>query len=258
MSIITTVGKKTNDLMMQIGHTICFFIQVIKGFPRRWHHAADILTQLFVLGLESMGIIVISGIFIGMVVALQGFNTLHQFGSEAQLGQLVALSVLRELGPVVSALLFAGRAGSSLAAELGLMQTTEQIDCISMMAIDPIKRIVFPRCFAGMISLPILNLFFCLFAILAAIWISTHQLGIDDGTFISNIRASVDFHRDILSGMIKTIVFGLIIALTAVFQGYHAQRSALGIARASTKTVVVSSLLVLFFDVALTAAMKGV
>ena len=251
------VGQWTIDLLAGIARMLSFSVKVFLAFPRRWIHARIMVNQLYVLCILSLGIVLISGLFIGMVVSIQGYNTLKGFGAEAQLGQLVALSVFRELGPVVTALLFAGRAGSSLSAELGLMQVTEQIDSMEMMAVDPFSRILFPRLLAGILSMPILALFFSLFSIWGATWVSTAWLGIDYGMFISNLKSSVDFSADILSGLFKSFIFGFIISLIAIYQGYCAERSSAGIAMASTRTVVYASVLVLFFDLLITTMMEG-
>ena len=192
-----------------------------------------------------------------MVMGLQGFNILQKFGAVAQLGQLVALSVARELGPVISALLFAGRACSALTAEIGLMQSTEQISSMEMMAVDPLWRIIAPRFWAGIISMPILAMIFSAVAIFGGYIVGVEWLGVDGGQFWSNMQASVDFRLDIVNGIIKSVVFGFVCTWIAVYQGYYATKTAEGIGRATTKTVVYSSLAVLGLDFALTAMMLG-
>ena len=192
-----------------------------------------------------------------MVVALQGYNTLRKFGADQELGQLIALSVVRELGPVVTALLFAGRAGSALTAELGLMRATEQFGSMEMMAVDPMWRIIAPRFWAGFVAMPILTVLFNLTAIWGGYLVGVEWLGVDGGSFWSNMHAAVDFRVDILNGIIKSIVFGFVITWVAVYQGYYSDPNAAGVARATTKTVVFSSLLILALDFVLTAVMMG-
>ncbi len=213
--------------------------------------------QLYKIGVLSLLIILLSALFIGMVVALQGYNTLRKFGAEQELGQLVALSVVRELGPVVAALLFAGRAGSALTAELGLMRATQQIGGMEMMAVDPMWRIVAPRLWAGLIAMPILAILFNMVAILGGHFVGVDWLGVDDGAFWSNMQAAVGFQEDIVNGIIKSIVFGFVITWVSVYQGFYSPPNAAGISQATTKTVVYSSLLVLALDFVLTSLMMG-
>ena len=192
-----------------------------------------------------------------MVVALQGFHTLVRFGAEQEMGQLLALSITRELGPVVAALLFTGRAGSALTAECGLMRATDQIDAMEMMAVDPLWRVVYPRFFAAMIALPLLTILFDVLAVYGGYVVGVHWLGIDAGSFWSNMQAAVSFRLDVLNGLLKSVVFAFVIAWVALFQGYYASPHAEGISRATTKTVVYASLMVLGLDFVLTALMMG-
>ena len=192
-----------------------------------------------------------------MVLALQGYNILIKFDTTAQLGQLVALSVVRELGPVITALLFAGRAGSALTAEIGLMQATEQIASMEMMAVDPLWRIITPRFWAGVISMPVLTLIFNAIAVFGGFLVGVKWLGIDSGQFWSNMQASVSFNTDVLNGIIKSFVFGIAVIWISVYQGYYTVPTSLGISRATTKTVVYSSLAILGLDFVLTASMLG-
>jgi phospholipid/cholesterol/gamma-HCH transport system permease protein len=221
-----------------------------KGFPLT-------IQQIYAEGVLSLVIIVVSSLFIGMVVGLQGYHTLAKFGAAQQLGPLVALSVVRELGPVVAALLFAGRAGSAITAEIGLMKATEQLSSMEMMAVDPIRRVISPRLWGGFISLPLLTIIFNVVAIYGAYLVGVKWLGLDAGAFWSNMQASVNFHFDVMNGIIKSIVFGLIVAWIAVYQGYDADPTSAGIASATTHTVVYSSLAVLGFDFVLTTMMIG-
>ena len=223
---------------------------VRKGFPA-------LVEQLYSEGVLSLAIIVVSGLFIGMVVGLQGYNTLSKFGASQALGQLLSLSIVRELGPVVTGLLFAGRAGSAVTAEIGLMKATEQLSSLEMMAIDPLQRVVSPRFWAGVISMPILAMIFSMVAIYGGFLVAVQWLGLDGGSFWSNMQSAVYFRIDILNGIIKSLVFGIVVAWIAVFQGYRCVPTSLGIGRATTKTVVYSSLMILGLDFLLTAAMLG-
>lgn len=211
--------------------------------------------QLHYVGVLSLVIIVVSGLFIGMVLALQGYNILVRFGAEQALGQLVALSLLRELGPVVGALLFAGRAGSALTAEIGLMRATEQLSALEMMGVDPLKRIVSPRIWAGFFVMPLLTAVFMVVAIYGGAMVGVEWLGVDGGSFWGNMQDAVEFGDDVLNGMVKAVVFGLIVTWVAVYQGYVSEPTAAGIGESTTRTVVYSSLAILGFDFILTALM---
>jgi phospholipid/cholesterol/gamma-HCH transport system permease protein len=213
--------------------------------------------QLHHIGVQSLLIISISGFFIGMVLGLQGYTTLIKFGAEGSLGPLVALSLVRELGPVVAALLFAGRAGSALTAEIGLMKATEQLSSMEMMAVNPIHRVIAPRFWAGIIAMPLLAAIFSAVAILGGHIVGVDWLGVDRGSYWSTMQAAVDWHEDILNGVIKSIVFGFFITWIAVFRGYDTNPTSEGISRSTTQTVVHSSLAVLALDFILTALMFG-
>jgi phospholipid/cholesterol/gamma-HCH transport system permease protein len=196
-------------------------------------------------------------LFIGMVLGLQGYTILVKFGAEHALGQLIALSLVRELGPVVGALLFAGRAGSALTAELGLMKTTELLSSMEMMGIDPLRRVVAPRFWAGQISMPVLALIFNCVAILGGYTVGVEWLGVDTGAFWANMQSAVDFYADVVNGIIKSVVFGTVVTWIAVFQGVDCLPTSEGIGRATTRTVVYSSLAILGLDFFLTAVMFG-
>jgi phospholipid/cholesterol/gamma-HCH transport system permease protein len=224
--------------------------QIRKGFPL-------VLQQVYSEGVLSLLIIVVSGIFIGMVLALQGYHTLAKFGASQQLGPLVALSVTRELGPVVTAILFAGRAGSAVTAEIGLMKATEQLSSMEMMAVDPLRRVISPRFWGGFISMPLLTLIFNMVAIYGAYLVGVKWLGLDAGVFWSNMQSSVEFHADIVNGVLKSIIFGIAVTWIAVTQGYFAVPTSAGIASATTRSVVYASLVVLGLDFILTAMMIG-
>lgn len=254
---IEAFGKKGVRFLRVFGQSGIFLASLIIRVPKFSSFWTELRRQLFSLGVLSFLIIMVSGLFIGMVVGLQGFNTLQKFGATSQLGQLLALSITRELGPVISALLFAGRAGSALTAELGLMKVTEQISSMAMMGVDPLERIVYPRFIAGLISLPLLALIFSGVAIYGGYLVGVEWLGVDGGSFWSNMQASVDFRMDILSGMIKSVVFAFAVVWISVFQGFDTVPTAYGISQATTKTVVYSSLAILGLDFLLTALMIG-
>jgi phospholipid/cholesterol/gamma-HCH transport system permease protein len=197
----------------------------------------------------------VSGLFVGMVLGLQGYYTLSQFGAEEKLGQLVALSLLRELGPVVTALLFAGRAGTSLTAEIGLMKAGEQLTAMEMMAVNPIQRVLAPRFWAGVIAMPVLAAVFSAIGVIGGYLVGVQLIGVDEGAFWSQMQANIDVRRDIMNGVIKSFVFGMAVTFTALFQGYEAQPTPEGVSRATTRTVVIASLMVLALDFVMTALM---
>lgn len=254
---IQTLGNVGINYCVRIGRSGIFLLRALILVPK-WKQIWPLVSiQLYRVGVLSLVIILLSALFIGMVVALQGYNTLQKFGASQELGQLLALSVVRELGPVVTALLFAGRAGSALTAEIGLMRATEQISSMEMMAVDPMWRVVSPRLWAGFISLPILTILFNLTAIYGGLIVGVDWLGVDRGSFWSNMQAAVSFRLDILNGIIKSIVFGFIVTWIAIYQGYFSEPNAAGISKATTKTVVYASLMILAFDFVLTAVMMG-
>lgn len=238
------------------GRAQLFLLSVLSTVPRAILRPRLVVQQLYMVGQLSMIIIVIAGSFVGMVLALQGYRTLVRFGAEESLGVFVALVIIRELGPVVTGLLFAGRAGSALAAELGLMKATDQLSAMEMMAVDPLSRVIAPRFIAGVIAMPLLTSIFTLMSIGVAGGhaIGVELLGIDSGSYWSQIRGSVEL-SDIRDMLIKAVVFGVAISWIAVYQGYHAAPTSEGVSRATTSTVVVSSLTVLALDFVLTAFM---
>ena len=254
---ISQFGKRGLNGLQMLGCSNRFLVRVLlrsPDFRRLW---PSLRAQLYFVGVQSTLIIVVSALFIGMVVGLQGYNTLEKFGASTQLGQLLALSIARELGPVISALLFAGRAGSALTAEIGLMKATEQLDSMDMMGVDPLGRVIYPRFLAGVIALPILSFIFSAVAIFGGYFIGVDWLGIDGGSFWSNMQAAVDFRIDILSGVIKSCIFAFAVIWISVFQGVSCVPTAGGISQATTRTVVYSSLAVLGLDFMLTAFMIG-
>ena len=204
----------------RLGRSGIFLLGTLLQKPK-WRQGVSMLAdQIYVVGVLSLAIIIVSGMFIGMVLGLQGYNTLDRFGATQELGSLIALSVVRELGPVVTALLFAGRAGSALTAEIGLMRATEQLSSMEMMAVDPLWRVISPRFWAGVITLPILTIIFSAMAIYGGYLIGVQWLGVDSGSFWSNMQASVNFRHDVLNGIIKSLVFGFAVTWIAVYQGY--------------------------------------
>lgn len=250
-------GQRGISSLQTIGDSGFFLLGVFfrrPDFLRLWPVLGS---QLYFVGVLSCLIIIVSGMFIGMVIGLQGFNTLQKFGASSQLGQLLALSITRELGPVMSALLFAGRAGSALTAEIGLMKATEQLASMDMMGVDPLGRVIYPRFLAGLLSLPVLTLIFSAVAIYGGYFVGVQWLGVDDGSFWSNMQTAVNFRIDVLSGIVKSIVFAFVVVWIAVFQGFSCIATAEGISQATTKTVVYSSLAVLGLDFLLTAVMIG-
>lgn len=254
---IEKFGCKTIDRLQLIGSAGLFLLRVLFRRPNVRRLLPSLRDQLYFIGVLSCLIIIISALFIGMVVGLQGYNTLQKFGATSHLGQLLALSIVRELGPVITALLFAGRAGSAITAEIGLMKATEQLASMDMMGVDPLRQVVYPRFLAGLIAMPILSLIFAAVAIYGGYFVGVDWLGVDAGSFWSNMQSAVNFKIDILSGVIKSIFFAFIVIWIAVFQGYTCVPTSEGISQATTRTVVYSSLAVLGFDFLLTAVMIG-
>ena len=257
LEFVTRIGNRSSRVLQNLGSSGLFLFLMLFRRPNISRLWSLLRYQIYFVGVLSCLIIVVSALFIGMVVGLQGYNTLQKFGASSQLGQLLALSISRELGPVISALLFAGRAGSALTAEIGLMKATEQLSSMDMMGTDPLGRVIYPRFLAGFITLPILALIFSAVAIFGGYFIGVHWLGVDAGSFWSNMQAAVDFRIDVLSGIIKSLVFAFVVTWISVFQGFECVPTAEGISQATTKTVVYSSLAVLGLDFLLTAMMIG-
>ncbi|WP_220720248.1 lipid asymmetry maintenance ABC transporter permease subunit MlaE [Agarivorans litoreus] len=253
---IAALGRNTLLRLGALGRASLMLWHALLCLPSK-QLLKDTIRQIYVVGVQSLPIIVVSGLFIGMVLALQGYHILVDFGAETSLGPMVALSLLRELGPVVTALLFAGRAGSALTAEIGLMKTTEQLSSMEMMAVDPLKRVIAPRLWAGFIAMPLLTLMFNLVGIWGGFLVGVEWLGVDNGSFWSITAASIEFGQDIGNGIIKSAVFAITVVWVALFNGYDAMPSAQGISQATTRSVVHASLLVLAFDFVLTALMFG-
>jgi phospholipid/cholesterol/gamma-HCH transport system permease protein len=234
-----------------------FLLRALLGRGTSGNSLQLLIKQLYSVGVMSLAIIVVSGVFIGMVLSLQGFSILAKYGSEQAVGQMVALTLLRELGPVVTALLFAGRAGSALTAEIGNMKSTEQLSSLAMIGVDPLKYIVAPRLWAGFISMPLLAMIFSVVGIWGGAMVAVDWLGVYEGSFWANMQSSVAFREDVLNGVIKSLVFAFVVTWIAVFQGYDCEPTSEGISRATTRTVVYASLAVLGLDFILTALMFG-
>lgn len=251
-------GASGLQLVQLLGRATILWWQALTAAPD-WRHGPGLLIrQVYFVGVHSLVIIIVSGVFIGMVLSLQGYTVLVKFGASQALGQLVALGLLRELGPVIAALLFAGRAGSALTAEIGLMKATEQLAAMEMIGVDPLRRVVRPRLLAGILAMPVLAQIFNVVAIWGAVMVGVNWLGVDAGSFWSNMQNVVDFRVDVVNGVIKSAVFGGVITWIAVYQGYEVTPTSAGIAAATTRTVVYSSLAVLALDFLLTAVMFGV
>ena len=251
------LGRATLGFFERLGRGHLFLLQTLRSLPGVLLRPRLLLTQLYAVGVLTLVITLVSGLFVGMVLGLQGYNTLVDFGAEDSLGVMVALSLVRELGPVVAALLFAGRAGSALTAEIGLMKATEQLSGMEMMAVDPVQRVVAPRFLAAFISMPLLAAIFSAVGVFGGYFVGVDLLGVDDGAFWSQMQHKVDLHDDIYNGVIKSIVFGLVAGWIALFEGYDATPTPEGVSRATTRTVVHSSLAVLGLDFVLTALMFG-
>lgn len=257
MEFFQYLGRSTRTRFTKLGRATFFLILTIAGIADTLPRPRLLLNQLYSVGVLSCLIISISGLFVGMVLGLQGYYILSDFGAEETLGVMVAASLVRELGPVVSALLFAGRAGSALTAEIGLMKATEQLSGMEMMAIDPIKRIISPRFLAGFISMPLLAALFSAIGILGGQIVGSGLLGVDDGAYWSQMQAKIDFYDDIVNGFIKSLVFGFVTSWIALFEGYDAIPTSEGVSRATTRTVVNSAFSILGLDFILTTLMFG-
>ncbi len=257
LNFLQMLGGKTLARVEAFGRSGQLLVHSLIAKPTPVKMFPLLIKQLHFVGVLSLIIIVVSGLFIGMVLGLQGYTILVDYGSEQAVGQMVALSLVRELAPVVTALLFAGRAGSAVTAEIGLMKATEQLASYEMIGVDPLRRIVAPRLWAGFISLPILTAVFAVVGIWGGSLVAVDWLGIYPGSFWANMQASVSFGDDVLNGVIKSLVFGFVVIWIAVFQGYDCVPTSDGISQATTRTVVYASLAVLGLDFVLTAMMFG-
>ncbi len=254
---LISLGRATLDKFAAMGRATYMLFGALIAVPQPIKNTPLFIRQVYVVGVQSLLIVSVSGLFIGMVMALQSYTVLTDYGAEDSLGPMVALSLLRELGPVVTALLFAGRAGSALTAEIGLMKATEQLSSLEMMAIDPLRRVIAPRFWAGFVSMPMLALIFSAVGIIGGKLVGVDWLGVDEGSYWSVMRSSVEFSEDVVNGFIKSLVFALVVTWIAVFNGYDCVPTSEGISAATTRTVVNSSLAVLGLDFILTALMFG-
>ena len=249
-------GAAGLSFFMRLGRGHILLLRILMGLsviarPRL------VVQQVDSVGVLSLVIIVVSGLFVGIVLGLQGYNTLGELGAEPSPGTVVALTLVRELGPVVTALLFAGRAGSALTAEIGLMKATEQLSGMEMMAVDPVKRVLAPRFLAGVVSMPLLAAIFSAVGVIGGYFVGVGLLGVDEGAYWSQMQANVDLYSDVFNGVVKSLVFGVVATWIAVFEGYDAVPTSEGVSRATTRTVVHTSLAVLGLDFILTALMFG-
>jgi phospholipid/cholesterol/gamma-HCH transport system permease protein len=251
--VIGELRRSLVGALSGLGDISLFLMRLIAVAPRALLRFDLIAKQVYNSGGLSLVIIMLSGLFVGMVLGLQGFELLRRFGSEEALGTAAAIGLVRELGPVITALLFAGRAGTALASEIGLMRATDQLSAMEMMAVDPIRRVVVPRFLGGIIAMPLLAAIFSLIGLYGAQLVGVQIMGVDSGSFWSQMQASVEL-RDINEGLVKSAIFGLACSLIAVYQGYYAEPTAEGVGLATTRTVVTSAVVVLFLDYLLTSA----
>ena len=256
-AMLARIGAWLLDRIARIGHGARFFVRLAWLAPGALARPRLVIDQLHFIGNRSLSIIAVSGLFVGFVLGFQGYYILQRYGSAEALGLMVALSLLRELGPVVAALLFAGRAGTSLTAEIGLMKAGEQLSAMEMMAVDPMARVLAPRFAAAVIAMPLLATIFSAVGVIGGWGVGVLLIGVDPGSFWSQMQAGVDVWKDLGNGVIKSVVFGFVCAFTALYVGHEAKPTPEGVSRATTTTVVASSLAVLGFDFILTALMFG-
>jgi phospholipid/cholesterol/gamma-HCH transport system permease protein len=252
---VVTLGHKVVDGIWRVGVMARFFVMVLASSGTSFSRFRLVMREVYFSGVLSLVIIIVSGLFVGMVLGLQGYETLQKYGATESIGVLVALSLVRELGPVVAALLFASRAGSAITAEIGLMKVTEQLSAMDMMAVSPMARVIAPRFWAGVISMPFLAALFAAMGVFGGYVIGVVMIGVDNGAFWSQMQAAVDFRYDVLNGVVKSVVFGIAVTIIATFEGYDAPPTAEGVSRATTRTVVSSALTILALDLVLTAFM---
>jgi phospholipid/cholesterol/gamma-HCH transport system permease protein len=252
---LTRIGHNFIEGVWRVGAMTRFLVIVLAASGTSFQRFRLVMREVYFTGVLSLIIIIVSGLFVGMVLGLQGFETLQTYGAQESVGVLVALSLLRELGPVVAALLFASRAGSAITAEIGLMKATEQLTAMDMMAVSPMSRVIAPRFWAGVISMPLLAAMFSAMGVFGGFLVGVVILGVDNGTFWSQMQAAVDFRYDVVNGVIKSFVFGIAVTIIATFEGYDAPPTAEGVSGATTRTVVSSALTILALDLVLTALM---
>jgi phospholipid/cholesterol/gamma-HCH transport system permease protein len=254
-NFLAAIGSTLREAVASIGFATRSFFTLLGVTPGALRRPGLISEQIHFIGNYSIVIIAVSGLFVGMVLGLQGYYTLNQYGAEQKLGQVVTLALTRELGPVVTALLFAGRAGTSLTAQIGLMKAGEQLSAMEMMAINPVQRVLAPRFWAGVIAMPLLATVFSAVGVLGGYLVGVQLIGVDEGAFWSQMQAGVDVRNDVINGVIKSFVFGVAVTFTALFQGYRAKPTPEDVSRATTRTVVIASLMVWGLDFVLTALM---
>jgi len=252
---LARVGHNVIDNVWRVGAMARFFVLVLFASGTSLRRFRLVMREVYFTGVLSLIIIVVSGLFVGMVLGLQGFETLQKYGAQESIGVLVALSLVRELGPVVSALLFASRAGSAITAEIGLMKATEQLTAMDMMAVSPMARVIAPRFWAGVLSMPLLAALFSAMGVFGGYLVAVVLVGVDEGAFWSQMQAAVDFRYDVMNGVVKSFVFGIAVTAIATFEGFDAPPTAEGVSGATTRTVVSSALTVLALDLVLTAFM---
>jgi phospholipid/cholesterol/gamma-HCH transport system permease protein len=253
--ILGLVGRTVREAVASLGFATRSFFTLLGVSPGAFRRPGLISEQVHFIGNYSLVIIIVSGLFVGMVLGLQGYYTLNQYGAEQKLGQVVALALTRELGPVVTALLFAGRAGTSLTAQIGLMKAGEQLSAMEMMAINPVQRVLAPRFWAGVIAMPVLATVFSAVGVMGGYLVGVQLIGVDEGAFWSQMQSGVDVRADVLNGVLKSFIFGVAVTFTALFQGYQAQPTPEDVSRATTRTVVIASLMVWGLDFIMTALM---
>ena len=254
LDFLAAIGRTLREAIASVGFATRFFFNLLGMSIGALRRPTLISEQIHFIGNYSLVIIIVSGLFVGMVLGLQGYITLTPYGAEQKLGQVVALALVRELGPVVTALLFAGRAGTSLTAQIGLMKAGEQLSAMEMMAINPIQRVLAPRFLAGIIAMPVLATIFSAVGVFGGYLVGVQLIGVDEGAFWSQMQANVDVWADVFNGVVlKSLVFGIAVTFTALFQGYHAQPTPEDVSRATTRTVVIASLMVWGLDFILTA-----
>ena len=258
MAFAARVGAGLRAMLVDVGAATRLFLTLLARSPRAFARFVLVREQIFYLGNRSLSIIGVSGLFVGFVLALQGYYTLQRYGSAEAVGMLVALSLVRELGPVVTALLFAGRAGTSLTAEIGLMKAGEQLTAMEMMAVDPVQRVLAPRFLGGFIAMPLLAAVFSAVGIIGGWLVAVPLIGVDSGAFWSQMQGGVEVWADVGNGVIKSLVFGLTVTFVALVQGYTCKPTPEGVSAATTRTVVLSSLAVLALDFMLTATMFSI
>lgn len=253
--LLRKLGHAVVERVWRLGFATRFLFAILLHSGTAFRRLSLTLREIYFSGVLSLLIILVSGLFVGMVLGLQGFEILQRFGSTEALGTMVALSLTRELGPVLAGLLFASRAGTSVAAEIGLMKTTEQLKAMDMMAVNPLARVVAPRFWGGIIAMPLLAAMFSAMGVLGGWLVGVVFIGVDDGAFWSQMQAGVDWNYDVWNGIIKSFVFGIAVSLIAVFEGYDSVPTAEGVSRAITRTVVTSALTILALDFVLTSFM---